>query len=191
MKIKKVKLIRSGCLEVVYFDGEGNEVSKKGVNQVHPDLKRAMKRLIPFFCELTEQKESIDIDWYDMESEKNADLLNRLDVSGVTISGEDGFKCVVLTGRRTLSVVNKVMNINTPCISLDEEEREYGRVDDLNEVVDAVLEEAKLYVKERKYGVTQLEMNFEANADDPFGGEGDAGESEPLKGEEPLNEEAE
>lgn len=183
MKIKKAKLIRNGCLEVVYFDGEGNEVNMKGVNQVHPDLKRAMKRLVPFLCELTEQKEANDIDWFNLESEENEQRLSRLDVSGVTIGGEDTFRCVVMTGRRTLSVTNKILNLNTPSVSLDEEAEEYGRLPELNEAVDAVLEEAKLYVTERKYGVTQLEMNFDANADDPFGGEGDAGESEPLEEE--------
>ena len=58
-----------------------------------------------------------------------------------------------------------------------------SHLNDLQEVIDAVCEEAKLYVKERKYGVTQQEFNFEGNADDPFAGEGngEAGESEPLK----------
>lgn len=183
MNIKKAMLIRNGCLEVAYFDAEGNEVNMKGVNQVHPDLKRAMRRLVPFLCELTEQKEAIDIDWFDIESEENEKRLSRLDVSGVTVSGSDTLRCVVLTGRRTLYVTNKVLNLNTPSISLDEETEEYGRLPELNEAVDAVLEEAELYVTERKYGVTQLEMNFEADADDPFGGDGDAGESEPLEEE--------
>ena len=183
MKIKKAKLIRSGCLEVVYFDGEGNEVNMKGVNQAHKDLKDAMKRLVPFLCELTEQNEANDIDWFDLWSEENEKRLSHLDVSGVTVSGDDAFKSVVLTGRRTLSVTNKVLNLNTPSISLDEEADEYGRLPELQEAIDAVLEEAKLYVVERKYGVTQQEFDFNAKADDPFGGEGEAGESAPLNEE--------
>jgi hypothetical protein len=182
MNIRKVKLIRSGCLEVTYFDGEGNEVNMKGVNQVHRDLKKAMKRLVPFFCELTEQKEANDIDWFNLESEDNEKRLSHLDVSGVTLSGDDSFESLVITGKRSLSVTNKVLNLNSS-VSLDSEAEEYGRVSDLQEAVDAVLEEAKLYVTEHKYGVVQQEFNFEAKVDDPFA-EGDAGESAQLNNEE-------
>ena len=179
MKINKAKLIRNSRLEVSYFDQEGNEVVVKGVNEVHPDLKNAMKRLVPFFCELTEQKEADKLDWLNPESDDNKELTKMLDVTGVKISGgDDSFENVILSGRRTLSVTNKILTLNTPSINLDGEAEEYNRLSELQEAVDAVLEEAKLYIKDRKFAVVQLEMDF--NKEDPFA-EGEAGESDPLE----------
>ena len=179
MIIKKAKLIKNGCLEVAYTDDEGNEVVLKGANLAHKDLKDAMKRLVPFLCDLTEQKEAERFDWDNPESEANAELVRRMDVTGVTVSGEDSFVSCVLTGRRTLVVTNKVLSLNTPPVTLDEEAEDYGRISELNQAVDAVIEEAKLYVTERKYSVVQTTLDFEGT-DSPFGNEGEAGESDPL-----------
>ena len=179
MIIKKAKLIKNGCLEVAYTDSEGNEVVLKGANPAHQDLKDAMKRLVPFLCDLTEQKEAEKYDWNNPESEENAELVRRMDVIGVTISGADSFVSCVLTGRRTLVVTNKVLSLNTPPITLDEDAENYERLSELNEAVDAVIEEAKLYVKEHKYSVVQTTLDFEGT-ENPFGNEGEAGESEPL-----------
>ncbi len=179
MIIKKAKLIKNGCLEVAYTDSEGNEVVLKGANPVYSDLKDAMKRLVPFLCDLTEQKEADKFDWNNPESEVNADLVRRMDVTGVTISGADSFVSCVLTGRRTLVVTNKVLCLNTPPITLDEEAESYERLSELNEAVDAVIEEAKMYVVDHKYSAVQTTLDFEGT-ENPFGNEGEAGESEPL-----------
>lgn len=176
MIIKKAKMIKNGCLEVAYIDDEGNEVVLKGANPVHQDLKDAMKRLVPFLCDLTEQKEADKYDWEHPESEANAELIRRMDVAGVTIRGSYS----VLSGRRTLVVTNKVLSLNTPPITFDENAENYKRLSELNEAVDAVIEEAKLYVIEHKYSVVQTSMQFEGT-DDPFGDDGEAGESEPLR----------
>ena len=178
--IKKAKIIKNGCLEVAYTNEEGDEVVLKGANPVHQDLKDAMKRLVPFLCDLTEQKESERFDWGNPESDENQELIRRLDVAGVTISGADAFVSCVLTGKRTLVVTNKVLNLNTPPITFDEDAENYERLSELNEAVDAVIEEAKLYVLEHKYSVIQTSMEFEGT-DNPFGDDGEAGESEPLK----------
>ena len=180
MIIKKAKMIKNGCLEVAYIDDEGNEVVLKGANPVHQDLKDAMKRLVPFLCDLTEQKEADKYDWEHPESEANAELIRRMDVAGVTISGSDSFVSCVLSGRRTLVVTNKVLSLNTPPITFDEDAENYKRLSEMNEAVDAVIEEAKLYVLEHKYSVIQTSMEFEGT-DNPFGDDGEAGESEPLK----------
>ena len=182
MDVRKVKITSNGRLEVHYIDF-GDDIVLKGDHQVHPDMRAAMNRLVPFLCDITEQREADKYDWSDRECEYNTDLLKSLSVSGITISGDDGFEQVIITGRRTLSATRKVLNLNTPQISLDSDEAEYERLSELQEAVDAVSEEAKLYVKEQKYGVIQQEFNFEAeaNADDPFGGNGEAGESDPLQ----------
>lgn len=182
LEIRKAKLSKNGGLEVSYIDLEGNEVTMKGVNPVHGDLKRAFKRLVPFLADLTEQKEAEHIDWSNLEGESNQDLLKRMDVTGITISGDEAFETVVMSGRRTLSVTTKVLCVNSPCISLDDEAGDYNRTNDLKEALDAVTGEAVLYITEHKYSVVQTEIDFD-NVDDPFGNGGDAGESEPLKEE--------
>lgn len=180
MIIKKAKLIKNGCLEASYIDGEGNEIVLKGANPVHDDLKSAFKRLVPFLCDLTEQKESEKYDWEHPECEANTELLRRMDVRGVTISGSDSFESMVISGSRTLMVTNKVLNINTPPITREDEVENYEHLSELNEAIDAVIEEAKMYILDRKYSIVQTEIKFEGT-DNPFGAEGEAGESEPLE----------
>ena len=47
MIIKKAKLIKNGCLEVAYTDGEGNEVVLKGANPAHSDFRANMPDMPP------------------------------------------------------------------------------------------------------------------------------------------------
>ena len=180
MKVKKVKLIKNGCLQVAYIDNEGNDVTLKGANPAHQDLKDAMNRLVPFLCELTEQKEAEKFDWDNPWSELNGELVRRMNVNGVTLSGADTFETCVLAGSRTLVVTNKVLSLNTPPITLDEDAEDYKHLPELNEAVDAVIEEAKMYVRDHKYSVEQSALDFEGT-DDPFGNDGEAGESASLK----------
>lgn len=181
IKIKKARLAKNGGLEVAYTDTEGNEVTVKGVNPVHRDMREAFVRLIPFLADLTEQREADNIQWDDLEGEYNKDLLKRMDVTGITVSSDDISDTVTITGRRTLSVTKKVLCLNTPAISLDQDSEDYENLSELTEAIDAVKGEAKLYITERKYSVVQTEIDFN-NPDDPFG-EGEAGESQSLKEE--------
>ena len=180
MIIKKVKLIKNGCLEVVYTDNEGNDVDLRGANPCHNDMRDAFKALVPFLVDLTEQKEADRYDWENPESEDNERLIRHLDVSGVTVCGSDAFVSCVITGKRTLSITNKVLNLNTPPLTLDEESEGYERLSELNAAIDAVLEEAKLYLTEQKYSVVQTTIDFEST-DNPFGNDGEAGESDNLE----------
>lgn len=180
MKVKKVKLIKNGCLQVAYIDNEGNDVTLKGVNPAHQDLKDAMSRLVPFLCDLTEQKEAEKFDWDNPWSEANGELVRRMNINGVTLSGADTFETCVLAGSRTLVVTNKVLSLNTPPVTLNEDAEDYEHLPELNEAVDAVKEEAKMYVLDHKYSVEQSALDFEGT-DDPFGNDGEAGESAPLK----------
>lgn len=182
IKIKKARLAKNGGLEVAYTDLEGNDVTLKGVNPVHRDMKEAMSKLVPFLADLTEQRESDNIQWGELEGDYNTDLLKRIEVTGVTISSDDIADTVVLTGRRTLSVTHKVLCINSPAITLDDESEEYAHLSELQEALLSVEGEAELYITEHKYSVVQTEIDFD-NSEDPFGEGGDAGESEPLDGE--------
>lgn len=63
ISIKKAKLSKGGCVEATYFDAEGNEICLKGKNKCHNDLRVALSALVPYFADLTEQKEADRIDW--------------------------------------------------------------------------------------------------------------------------------
>ena len=63
MKISKAKLTKGGTLEVAFVDDDGNDVTMKGKNIVHEDLRNRLNALIPYFAELTEQREAPMIDW--------------------------------------------------------------------------------------------------------------------------------
>ena len=68
IKIKKAKIIKGGCVEATYTDIDGNEITIKGKNVCHNDLKVAASKLVPYFADLTEQKEADLIRWNNLES---------------------------------------------------------------------------------------------------------------------------
>lgn len=170
IKIKKAKLTKGGTIEATYIDEDGNEITLKGKNTVHVDLKARLAELIPYFAELTEQKEADLYDWNNADSEPNRDLMRRLDVSGVSLGGDDNCPIATLTGRRTL-MSSKVLNLNTPPTDLNADDSGWLRADDFRFAIDAFFYEVKEYITERKWSVKQTEFNFE-NEDDPFANAG-------------------
>ncbi len=168
--IQKAKLTKGGTIEATYIDEDGNEITLKGKNAVHPDLKTRLAALIPYFAELTEQKEADRYDWNNAESESNLDLMRRLDVSGVSLGGDDNCPIATLTGRRTL-MSSKVLNLNTPPTDLNADDSGWLRADDFRFAIDAFFYEVKEYIIERKWAVKQPEFDFE-NEGDPFANAG-------------------
>lgn len=186
IKLKKAKISKSGCLEASYIDEDGNKVTLEGKNPVHIDLKVRLKQLVPFLVELTEQKESSKIDWCNLISDENDDLLRHLDVSGVSIGGSAESPVATLIGKRTLQT-SKVLNICVPSTGLNYEDEDYIHCDEFRDAVYAFMYEAELYITERKWSVQQGEINFD-NEDDPFGNGGEATDEVPI--EEPELAEA-
>lgn len=166
IKIKKAKLTKIDTIEATYIDEDGNEITIKGKNSVHADLKARLNALVPYFAELTEQKEADRYDWDNFDSEDNATLLRRLDVSGVTLGGDDNYPIAVLTGRRML-MTSKVLNLNTPPVDLNSDESGWPRTEDFRFAIDAFFYEVEQYITERKWFVKQAELNFDDDKD-PF-----------------------
>lgn len=170
IKIKKAKLTKSGTIEATYIDEDGNEITIKGKNTVHVDLKARFAALIPYFAELTEQKEADRYDWDNPDSQENIELMRRLDVTGVSLGGDDNCPIATLTGLRTL-MSSKVLNLNTPPTDLDADDSGWVRAEDFRFAIDAVFYEVQQYIIEKKWFVKQAEFNFE-NEDDPFSNAG-------------------
>lgn len=166
IKIKKAKLTKGNTVEATFIDEDGNEMTMKGKNTVHIDLKARLAALIPYFAELTEQKEADRYDWDNPESGENIELMRRLDVTGVSLGGDDSYPVATLTGRRML-MSSKVLNLNTPPVDLDASDNGWLRAEDFGFAIDAFFYEVQLYVTEKKWAVKQSEIDFE-NEDDPF-----------------------
>lgn len=170
IKIKKAKLTKSSTIEATYIDEDGNEITIKGKNTVHVDLKSRLAALIPYFADLTEQKEADRYDWDNPDSQENIDLMRRLDVTGVSLGGDDNCPIATLTGRRTL-MSSKVLNLNTPPTDLDADDSGWVRAEDFRFAIDAFFYEVVLYITEKKWSIKQTEFDFE-NTDDPFANAG-------------------
>lgn len=164
MNISKAKLGKGGSLEVSYTDDDGNDVTVKGHDAVHPDLKAALAAITPHFADITDQREATMIDWGDPCGEKNADLLANLTVTGVQLKqGPDDQQCL-LVGRRYLTNGN-VMVISAPLTSLMGA-ADYARYRELRSAIMSFFREAELYFTENKKSGAQQEIAF---GEDPFG----------------------
>ena len=118
LKISKAKMAKKGWLEVVYADQEGNDITFKGINPVHHDLKESLRKLIPFIVDITEQRAAQYINWERPESCLEDEFFKKFAGTGGTIGGDSSFAVCTLTGKRTL-MTNKVLNINSPGIGFD------------------------------------------------------------------------
>ena len=131
MKISKAKLTKGGTLEVAFVDDDGNDVTMKGKNIVHEDLRNRLNALTPYFAELTEQREAPMIDWRNPGGDETQELLHRISVTGVSITGTDDLdRQCVLIGKRTLAT-SKVLNVTAPLTGFDPEMESYERCEDV------------------------------------------------------------
>lgn len=102
IKIRKAKIAKGGTVEASFYDRDGNDITLKGKNICHPDLKAAFAGLVPFLADLTEQKEADRIDWYNLDDAETVESLRYLEVTGFSISEDDVNPMVTLIGKRTL-----------------------------------------------------------------------------------------
>lgn len=154
-------------IEASYTDTDGNEIIMKGRNKCHNDLRVAFAALVPFFADLTEQKEADRIDWTNIESAENVELLRKIDVTGISIGGDANNRIITVTGNRTL-LTSRVLNLNAPGVEMDSESFEWDHIDDFDIAIENLLYEVKQYITNRKWEIAQSVINFDGNPDDPF-----------------------
>lgn len=170
LKIKKAKLTKGGSVEATYIDADGNEITIKGNHRAHADLRDRLQNLVPYFAELTEQKEADKINWSDLGSEANKELLRQISVSAVSKGGDESAPFIVLSGKRML-MTRKVLNLCSPGVEIGDEALKHG--DGLDIAVQGFLFEVEQYILDRKYeteGVIDFSGNdTPGNVEDPFG----------------------
>lgn len=166
IKIKKAKLSKGGCVEATYIDEDGNEITLKGKNKCHNDLRVAFAALVPYFADLTEQKEADGIDWDNLDGADTVECLRKLDVTGVSIGGDENNRIVTMTGKRTL-LTSRVLNLNAPGVEMESETFEWSHIDDFDLALQNLIFEVKEYIVNRKWEVEQKTL-FDGDPDDPF-----------------------
>lgn len=166
IKIRKAKIAKGGTVEVSYLDQDGNDVTLKGKNICHPDLKTAFAGLVPFMADLTEQKEAEYINWNNLSDADTVERLRYLEVTGFSVTDDDVNPMVTLIGKRTLRT-SKVLNLCAPATALNSDTESYEMCEELDTALQVCIFEVKQYVVERKWQVKQAELNFD-NPEDPF-----------------------
>lgn len=166
IKIRKAKLAKGGTVEASFYDQDGNDVTLKGKNVCHPDLKTAFASLVPFLADLTEQKEADRIDWNNLDDAETVERLRFLEVTGFSVTDDDVNPMVTLIGKRTLRT-SKVLNLCAPATALTADTESYERCEELDTALQVCIYEVQQYVTERKWQVKQNELNFD-NPEDPF-----------------------
>ncbi len=167
INIKKARLNKNGTVETNYTDTDGNDITLRGSKKAHPDLRASLDALVPYFADLTEQKEADYIDWVDLTSEHNKELLKRIRVTGVSIGGDESNRFITITGNRTL-LTSRVINLNSLGVELDNEAFEWAFTDQFDLDLEGFLFEVREYILNHKYDTTQTEFNFEDDPADPF-----------------------
>ncbi|MCC8155427.1 MAG: hypothetical protein LIP01_15350 [Tannerellaceae bacterium] len=174
--IKKASL-NGRQLTVVYkeYQEEGDStITKKCDIPVHKDCTDAFRNLVPHLILLTEMKES---DQLSHEAAENGieqiaieDDYKNVEVTGVKFGkNENNADTVTIIGKRLLQTGGSV-DVTSPDQSLEptDSEFDYPYIDELGLVVESVKYEAKEYLFNAKYAVTQTKIAFEATPETPF-----------------------
>lgn len=167
MDFVKIQVTKKNTLNVVYKESNGNLVSIQGANLVHKDLKACMNVLIAHLAIATEQRETVgktlkEIEAIKIQDDNKESVYKWLGVEAIAIGADES--TYTLKGFRILQT-GDVMKIETPAICVSNPEK-YKYINDLALAVDAVKYEAEAYLKEQKWGVKEVDIDF--GEDDPF-----------------------
>ena len=179
MNIRKVRLTKKNRLDVTYYDKDGNDVTVKGKHTCHEDFINALQRLVPYFAEVTEQKEADRIDWSDPEGGTTKELLKNIAFSGLTTTDAEDSVIVVMNGLRRLQT-REVIKINSPGIDMAFDP-DWPRHAEFMLALGDVFAEARLYVENRKWDSVVLDSEDVEVNEDPFAEVTPTAEIEPLE----------
>lgn len=162
--IKKVKL-SGGGLEVTYteYNSENdytNDVSLKCPQIVHKDLQMALDKLkahVALICEFPEKSLINQFSIDDMPAE-----ISNIIITGFTTGGSDESAGACIIAQRILPS-GKVLNIVTPFMQYTDEE--YSYAGELELAVEGCEHETHQYLDEGKFGVKQLDLDFDGSDD--------------------------
>lgn len=161
-KIKDSQLI-AGFDEIFKTENYTNTIDGKKCSQIiHPDMKRAFDKLkvhLVCICEMPEAASINDQNVYDYD----IDQLSNYVVNSYTHGGSNESAGVTITGQKLLKS-GQVLNINTPFIKFEDEEA-YKFSGALYSDIEACDYEVDQYLFHEKFGIKQMELDFDAPED--------------------------
>ena len=206
-QLSKVKVISGGGLDV-HFEVEetcGAEVYRETYHlssskEIHPDLKKLFDQLKPimarvyhlsFFRSLMETPEfKATKKQQELAEEAFSEVIARLKVTGVALSGKDNNVGVVLTGTFTADS-NQKMTINSHRMKFSDER--YGFEEEMEDIVSKIESEVYQFLfKNKKQQMELFDEHGEPYGTQEFNGEDDedGGEdNEDQKNPDLFNEE--
>lgn len=191
--LNKVKTLKDGGLDV-HFEvteviGEETYTEKlhiESAKETHPDLKKLFKAIRPIMgrvFHLTSYLSMVEADEFKPTKKQNEaartfqdELLNNIEIRGISLSGKDDNVGVVITAVLTVLNGQKVA-INSPRITF--KNVTYGFEEELESIVNDIEKETYKFLFEGKKA--QLELGFgEGAEDDEEEGEASAEDGEDL-----------
>lgn len=162
--IKKVKL-NGGGLEVTFseYNSENdytNDVTLKCPQIIHKDMTLALDKLKAHIALICEFPEKSLISSYSIDEMPNE--ISNIIITGFTTGGSEESAGACIIGQRILPS-GKVLNIVTPFMQYTDEE--YAHAGELELAIEGCEHETNLYLNEGKFGIKQLDLDFEAGDD--------------------------
>jgi hypothetical protein len=165
IEIKKAKITNNIFLtyEVNETVGEVlNKISKESNHPIHEDLSNAFQRLrvhVATICELIEPGQvEVDVDWTEHY------LLRKINVTGITIGGNNESSGVTIIAQRTLRG-KKILNLIVPFVKFEDELDPYIYENELHSTVHEIIEEIHMYMEGKFGDGAQLAMSFDSEDD--------------------------
>jgi hypothetical protein len=179
--LNSVKVNKKEGLDIVYSEFTNEEDGEHEVpftcehpGRRHPDFDKALKKLVPFLAKtyhvtdateklLSEIKQEITPGNEKIVSrlkEIQKDLLSKVTVTGISISGEEQFRGVIISGKIEGFNSNSAMNTTRVVFAQDS----LGFEKEVEEIVDVIEEEVFQYLTKNKRA--QLELEF-SNTETP------------------------
>lgn len=160
--IEKVKL-KNSQLDVNYeerFTEENysNDIMKKCSQIIHSDLAKALDMLKPhlvYICEMPEAEILKEVGLYDF----NIERLDNYVITGYSHGGSDESSGIVIIGQKLLQS-GKVLNLTTPFIQFADDEA-YPFCQELKEDINTCDSEVYDYLFNQKWGVKQMNLDFD------------------------------
>jgi hypothetical protein len=171
--LKKAKILQKEVdlhfETIVSSDAEVRYIHSTHVDTAtpHPDFAAKLKSIKPFMAEIIGLKSPLSVIGYDKfnanQVQKNIaekiyqNNLEKLEITGISLSGRDESRGVIITALLT-APNNMKMAVNSCRIKLNDSEKFYEWIDELNEIVTAIEDEAFAYIYKGKQA--QLEVAF-------------------------------
>jgi len=176
--LSKVKLIKDGGIDCIYEVQEtmGNETYNEkyhmeSAKDIHPDLRKQVDRLKPIMARvyhmsfvrtlLLMPEFKATPEQCELAETGLAEIMQKINVSGVAISGSDDKVGIVITGSFTADS-NQKMAINTHRMKFND--TRYGNEEEMEEIVGEIENEVYAFLFENKKA--QLDIFDAMNSND-------------------------